>query len=85
MLTDDEVKKLALRLPVELHTIISQLAKADRRSLHAELLVLLQEAINARETAVEDADPKNHAGQSKEWPAWHNIDSKAGTLLATPT
>ena len=41
----------ALRLPVEMHMRIKALADADRRSLHAELLVLLDEAMAAREEA----------------------------------
>ena len=78
----DDIKKLALRLPVDLHEKISQLAKADRRSLHAELLTLLQEAIEEREQAKEDIDPKNHAGQSEEWPAWSSTATRVPALVA---
>jgi len=38
-----------LRLPRELHTRLKTMADEDRRSLHAEILVLLEEAIAARE------------------------------------
>ncbi len=43
-----EEKKMQLRLPSELHRALVALAHRDLRSLHAEILVLLREAITAR-------------------------------------
>ena len=46
-MTDTE-KRLLLRLPGELHQEITDLAEQDVRSLNAEIIVLLREAISAR-------------------------------------
>ncbi len=48
-MTDTE-KRLLLRLPAELHLELADLADQDLRSLNAEILVLLREAIAARKT-----------------------------------
>ena len=50
-MTDME-KRLLLRLPGDLHQEISDLAEQDVRSLNAEIIVLLREAINARRADV---------------------------------
>ncbi len=47
MATDTE-KRVSLRMPEELHAAVLQLAQADTRSMHAEILVLLREAVVAR-------------------------------------
>ena len=44
-------KRFGLRLPADLHERISAAAKADRRSIHAEMLRLFEEALGAREPA----------------------------------
>jgi len=44
-------KRFGLRLPADLHERISAAAKADRRSIHAEMLRLFEEALAAREAA----------------------------------
>ena len=44
----NEAKKITIRLPEEVHTRLADLAKADTRSLNAEIVVLLREAIAAR-------------------------------------
>ena len=41
--------QMALRLPPELHSALKALAEHERRSLHAQILVLLEEALDARE------------------------------------
>lgn len=43
-----KVKKFNVSLPEDVHTDLSELADADLRSMHAELIVLLREAIAAR-------------------------------------
>lgn len=43
------VKIFTLRLPEELHATLAKLAEEDLRSLHAEILVLLKEAVVARQ------------------------------------
>ena len=48
---ENKIIQAALRLPSELHARLKQLADEDRRSLHAEILVLLDEALEAREEA----------------------------------
>jgi hypothetical protein len=44
-----------LRLPEELYNAIKQLATKDVRSINAEIVVLLQEAVAAREPRKEPA------------------------------
>lgn len=46
-----KIVQATLRLPEELHTRLKQLADDERRSLHAEILVLLDEALEARAEA----------------------------------
>ncbi len=48
-MAEKEIIQAALRLPVDMHARIKVLADSDRRSLHAEILVLLEEAMAARE------------------------------------
>ena len=43
-----EEKRITLRLPAELHAEIETLAESDLRSLNAEIIILLREAIAAR-------------------------------------
>jgi hypothetical protein len=38
------MKKLSLRMPDDLHAALAAWAKRDRRSLHAQILWLLQQA-----------------------------------------
>jgi hypothetical protein len=42
-------KRITLRLPSDVHDEITRLAEQDVRSLNAEILVLLREAIAARQ------------------------------------
>lgn len=42
-------KKLTIRIPEELHEKLTHLAQKDTRSLNAELIVLLKEAVEQRE------------------------------------
>lgn len=41
-------KKLTIRIPATLHEQLVQIAQEDVRSLNAEIIVLLQEAIETR-------------------------------------
>ncbi len=43
-------KNYALRLPLPLYEKVVELAEEDRRSVNAEIAVLLEEAIAARKT-----------------------------------
>ena len=45
MMSDEQVKKLAMRLPSDLHAEIARRAKADRRSIHGEIVYFLYEQI----------------------------------------
>jgi hypothetical protein len=45
---DADEKKVTIRIPTTLHEQLVTLAKQDARSLNAEILVLLQEAMAAR-------------------------------------
>jgi hypothetical protein len=69
-LGEDEVKRFILRLPPDLHQQLKALADADLRSLHAEILVLLKEAVTTR--GEEDQNPKNLAGAGEGGPARSN-------------
>jgi hypothetical protein len=40
--------RFLLRLPPDIHAEIKEMAEKDRRSLHAQILVLLEEAIAVR-------------------------------------
>jgi hypothetical protein len=51
-----EFKKFTLRIPEELHGKLTKLADEDDRSLHAEILSLLKEALKAREEKQTKAD-----------------------------
>ena len=48
--------KTQLRLPTELHGQVKRLADEDLRSLNAEIVILLREALQAR--GVESAAPR---------------------------
>jgi hypothetical protein len=50
METEIDEKRITLRLPTDVHASVAQLADQDVRSLNAEILVLLREAIAARKT-----------------------------------
>jgi hypothetical protein len=49
----DKIKRFTLRLSDELHDIISDAAKEDMRSIHAEILMLIQEGLKARKSPKE--------------------------------
>ena len=44
----DNEKKFALRLPAELYEQVQKAADQDTRSINAEIIVLLREALAAR-------------------------------------
>ena len=54
MTNGDKEKRLTLRLPEDIHEEVSKLAEEDYRSLHAEIIVLLKEAIAARKRQVKN-------------------------------
>lgn len=56
---EQKPKLLSLRLPVEMYNQVSQLAEKERRSIHSQLLVLIEDAL---ETAAPRAsvDPKDY-------------------------
>lgn len=43
-------KKLTIRIPQDIHEKLTQLAQQDTRSLNAEIIVLLKEAIERRKS-----------------------------------
>ncbi len=45
----EPMKQLTLRLPEALHARLKHLAETERRSLHAEILQLIEEALERRE------------------------------------
>lgn len=42
----DAEKKMSLRLPVDIHAALSQMADEQDRSLHNMIIVILRQAIN---------------------------------------
>ena len=52
--------RFSLRLPDDLHARLAARAEADRRSLNAEILVLLEVALAAAKTA------RRHGGDAPE-------------------
>jgi hypothetical protein len=53
-----DIVRFLLRLPAELHAEMKDMADQDRRSLHAEILVLLEEAVAVRRDAATDTGSK---------------------------
>jgi len=47
-MAESGIVRFLLRLPAEIHVELKDLAEGDRRSVHAEILVLLEEAIARR-------------------------------------
>ena len=45
----EEDTRITLRMPPELHKRVKDVASADKRSLNAEVLVLIEEALRARD------------------------------------
>ncbi len=45
----DTEKKFTLRLPENMHAAISKMAEEDLRSLHSMVIVILRQAIEARQ------------------------------------
>jgi len=46
----EQIKKLGMRLPDDLHAELVRAAKEDRRSLHGEIIHLLYEQLKKRPT-----------------------------------
>ncbi len=42
---EQKPKLLSLRLPLEMYNQVSQLAEKERRSIHSQLLVLIEDAL----------------------------------------
>lgn len=59
-------KKFTLRIPDDLHEQLKSIADQDMRSLHSQILVLLQEAVAARRT--EQANKAPFTTGSKKQP-----------------
>ncbi len=53
-----EIVNFALRLPTQLHADLKTLAEIDLRSLHSEIIFLLQRAVEERRAEVEQASKK---------------------------
>lgn len=43
------IKRIALRLPVELHRTLVEMAKRNQRSLHAQIMFILWEYIKSND------------------------------------
>ena len=56
-LPDQPFKTLTLRLPEDVHAELMSLAKEEHRTLHSQLLVLLEQALQAVEER-EAGDPR---------------------------
>ena len=39
---DDDDKRITLRLPVELHSLLKKIARQERRSVNAQIIVILE-------------------------------------------
>jgi predicted transcriptional regulator len=48
---ESEIVRYTLRLPSELHAVLVELAKRERRSLHGEMLRLLEDAVRREQQA----------------------------------
>lgn len=46
--------QVALRVPPAMHAKLKAMADEDRRSLHAEILIILEDAIERREARAEE-------------------------------
>lgn len=65
---EQKPKLLSLRLPVEMYNQVSQLAEKERRSIHSQLLVLIEDALK---TAV----PRSNTNPA-DYLAFVDVDSK---------
>jgi hypothetical protein len=54
---EEDVKRYTVRFPKKMHDELLALAKSKRRSLHAEILVIIQEALDAE---TKEKDPKQN-------------------------
>ncbi len=57
-LPDQPFKTLTLRLPVDLYTQVATLAQKERRTLHSQLLVLLEHALQPSAEELDPDDPR---------------------------
>ncbi len=39
---DDDDKRITLRLPIELHSLLKEIARKERRSVNAQIIVILE-------------------------------------------
>ena len=53
-----DVRPVALRLPAQLHADLKTLAEIDLRSLHSEIVYILQHAVEERRAEVEQASKR---------------------------
>jgi hypothetical protein len=74
----EPVKKFPMRMYTELHDAIKDLAEDDKRSMHSQILILLEEALKARGIVVH---PKTNAATVKE-AAFTNSGANGLTALA---
>lgn len=51
MVTDPEIKRLAVRLPREVYDAVRAAARRNRRSINAEAITLLETALRQQESA----------------------------------
>jgi len=49
LLPDQPFKTLTLRLPIDIYTRIASLAARERRTLHSQLLVLIEQALEQQQ------------------------------------
>jgi hypothetical protein len=59
-------KRFNLRIPEELHERLEELARRDLRSLHSEILVLLADAVIAREKTQDNHPSQLLTGATRE-------------------
>ncbi len=52
---DDDDKRITLRFPVELHSLLKKIAGKERRSVNAQIIVILE----AWAKAIEESDNGN--------------------------
>lgn len=45
-MTEDRANRIVLRIPRELHQALKELAKQEERSVNAQILFLLRQALN---------------------------------------
>jgi hypothetical protein len=58
------MKRFSLRLPADLHQSLTELAQAEHRSLHSQILIMLEDCLGSHQLRVSEMLPGGPAPQA---------------------